>query len=141
LLCPVQIDNGHNVQKRILIKHLKRSIVSVTGGFQVIADLNAYHTFVTSLRQSNVIAYFTALKMVANVFIVETPKDLAGLVRDVSRYQGTLRTEDAYESVPAVPPFPSVFSLSLSTQPFPYRERFFLISKLTHAYAPPPRFC
>jgi hypothetical protein len=54
---------------------------------------------VTSLRQSNVTVYFTALKMVANVYIVETPKDLAGLVRDVSRYQGTLRTEDAYELV------------------------------------------
>jgi len=35
---------------RILQKHIKRQIISLSGGFQVIADLNAYHTFISSLR-------------------------------------------------------------------------------------------
>lgn len=34
----------------ILQKHIKRQIISLNGGFQVIADLNAYNTFVTSLK-------------------------------------------------------------------------------------------
>jgi len=35
---------------RILQKHIKRQIISLNGGFQVIADLNAYHTFISSLK-------------------------------------------------------------------------------------------
>ncbi|KAI5480581.1 f-box protein pof6 [Pseudohyphozyma bogoriensis] len=83
----------------ILLKHLKRLIVSVQGGFQLISDLNAYHAFVSSLRQPQVTAYFTSLKMVGEIFIVDSPKDLSHLVRDVSRYDGTLSTEDLYEIV------------------------------------------
>jgi Exocyst complex component Sec10 len=37
---------------RILQKHIKRQIISLAGGFQVIADLNAYHSFISSLRVS-----------------------------------------------------------------------------------------
>ncbi|KAM0752970.1 hypothetical protein T439DRAFT_323586 [Meredithblackwellia eburnea MCA 4105] len=83
----------------ILLKHLKRLIVSIEGGFQLIADLNAYHSFVASLRQPQVTAYFTSLKMVGEIFIIDSPKDLGHLVRDVSRYDGTLSTEDLYEIV------------------------------------------
>jgi Exocyst complex component Sec10 len=36
--------------RRILQKHIKRQIISLNGGFQVIADLNAYHTFISSLK-------------------------------------------------------------------------------------------
>ena len=35
---------------RILQKHIKRQIISLSGGFQVIADLNAYHAFIASLK-------------------------------------------------------------------------------------------
>jgi len=35
---------------RILQKQIKRQIISLNGGFQVIADLNAYHTFISSLK-------------------------------------------------------------------------------------------
>lgn len=81
----------------ILLKHLKRIVVSIEGGFQLIADLNAYHSFIVSLRQPAITAYFTSLKMVGEIFIVDSPKDLSHLVRDVSRYEGTLSTEDLYE--------------------------------------------
>jgi hypothetical protein len=35
----------------ILQRHLKRQIISLQGGFQIIADLNAYHAFIASLKQ------------------------------------------------------------------------------------------
>jgi recyclin-1 len=34
----------------ILQKHIKRQIISLNGGFQVIADLNAYHAFIAGLK-------------------------------------------------------------------------------------------
>ncbi|GAA5850515.1 hypothetical protein JCM8547_001899 [Rhodosporidiobolus lusitaniae] len=83
----------------ILLKHLKRMIVSTSGGLQLIADLNAYHQFVVTLRQSQVTAYFTSLKMVGEIYLVEDPKDLGALVRDAGRYEGTLSPEDLFELV------------------------------------------
>lgn len=82
---------------RILLKHLKRQIVSITGGFQLISDLNSYHSFVQTLRQPTITAYFASLKMVGEIYIVDEPKDLGQLVRDVSRYEGTLSADDLYE--------------------------------------------
>lgn len=35
---------------RIIQKHIKRQIISLSGGFQVIADLNTYHSFINSLK-------------------------------------------------------------------------------------------
>ncbi|BGP48295.1 F-box protein: endocytic membrane traffic, recycling ReCYcling 1 [Rhodotorula kratochvilovae] len=83
----------------ILLKHLKRQIVSTAGGLQLIADLNAYHAFVTSLRQPAVTSYFTSLKMVGEIYLVDDPKGLGALVRDTSRYEGVLSPEDLYELV------------------------------------------
>jgi recyclin-1 len=40
----------HFLEYRILQKQIKRQIISLNGGFQVIADLNAYHTFISSLK-------------------------------------------------------------------------------------------
>ena len=86
-----------------MLKHLKRLIVSIEGGFQLIADQNEYHSFITTLRQPQVTAYFSSLKMVGEIFIIDSPKDLGILVRDVTRYDGTLSTEDLYEiGTPAV---------------------------------------
>ncbi|KAM5539791.1 hypothetical protein V8D89_006604 [Ganoderma adspersum] len=83
----------------ILQKHLKRQIISLTGGFQVIADLNAYHTFITSLRVASVASEFAYLKMLGHVYVVEDAKDLAQIVRDVTRYGGAYRPEDIYEFI------------------------------------------
>lgn len=82
-----------------LLKNLKGLIVSISGGFQVIADLNLYTSFVSSLKVPNVQPYFTALKMAANVFIIDSPKDLGLMARDLDRYEGTLRIEDIMEMV------------------------------------------
>jgi len=34
----------------ILQKHIKRQIISLNGGFKLIADLNAYHAFIAGLK-------------------------------------------------------------------------------------------
>ncbi|KAG6380058.1 exocyst complex component Sec10-domain-containing protein [Boletus reticuloceps] len=66
----------------ILQKHIKRQIISLNGGFQVIADLNAYHAFIASLKVPNVTTDFDHLKMLGHVFVVDDAKDLAQIVRD-----------------------------------------------------------
>jgi recyclin-1 len=79
---------------RILQRHLKRQIISLEGGFQIIADLNAYHAFVTSLKQQRITDDFANLKMLGHVYIVSDAKDLAQIVRDVTRYGGTFTPEE-----------------------------------------------
>jgi len=79
---------------RILQRHLKRQIISLEGGFQIIADLNAYHSFVASLKQQRITDDFSNLKMLGHVYIVSDAKDLAQIVRDVTRYGGTFRPEE-----------------------------------------------
>ncbi|GJJ14596.1 hypothetical protein Clacol_008862 [Clathrus columnatus] len=83
----------------IIQKHIKRQIISLEGGFQVIADLNAYHTFVTTLKIPQLSTDFSNLKMLGHVFIVSDAKDLAQIVRDVARYGGSFRPEDIYEFI------------------------------------------
>ncbi|KAH9919235.1 exocyst complex component Sec10-domain-containing protein [Fomitopsis serialis] len=83
----------------ILQKHLKRQIISLNGGFQVIADLNAYHTFISSLKASSIAAEVSYLKMLGHVYVVEDAKDLAQIVRDVTRYGGAYKPEDVYEFI------------------------------------------
>jgi recyclin-1 len=56
--------------------------------------LNAYHAFVASLKQQRITDDFSNLKMLGHVFIVEDAKDLAQIVRDVTRYGGTFRPEE-----------------------------------------------
>ncbi|KAI0309784.1 exocyst complex component Sec10-domain-containing protein [Amylostereum chailletii] len=83
----------------ILQKHIKRQIISLNGGFQVIADLNAYHAFIATLKIPALTADFSNLKMLGHVYVVEDAKDLAQIVRDVTRYGGAYRPEDIYEFV------------------------------------------
>ncbi|KAL5514904.1 hypothetical protein ACEPAG_2220 [Sanghuangporus baumii] len=83
----------------ILHRHIKRQIISLAGGFQVIADLNAYHNFISSLKVPSITADFSNLKMLGHVYVVEDAKDLAQIVRDVTRYGGAYRPEDIYEFI------------------------------------------
>ncbi|KAI0046320.1 hypothetical protein FA95DRAFT_1583077 [Auriscalpium vulgare] len=83
----------------ILQKHIKRQIISLNGGFQVIADLNAYHAFVSTLKIPSLTSDFSHLKMLGHVYVVEDAKDLAQIVRDVTRYGGAYRPEDVYEFI------------------------------------------
>ncbi|TFK45675.1 hypothetical protein OE88DRAFT_1639530 [Heliocybe sulcata] len=83
----------------ILQKHIKRQIISLAGGFQLIADLNAYHGFIASLKVPSITSEFSHLKMLGHVYVVDDAKDLAQIVRDVTRYGGAYRPEDIYEFI------------------------------------------
>ena len=65
----------------------------------MIADLNAYYAFVASLKQPRMAEEFSNLKMLGQVYIVADAKDLAQIIRDVTRYGGTYRPEDLYEFI------------------------------------------
>ncbi|KIM27716.1 hypothetical protein M408DRAFT_70929 [Serendipita vermifera MAFF 305830] len=84
---------------KLVQKHIKRQIISLDGGIQVIADLNAYYNFIASLKVPNLLQEFANLKMLGHVFVVDDAKDLAIIVRDVTRYGGSFRPEDVYEFV------------------------------------------
>lgn len=83
----------------VLSKHLKKNKISLAGGWQVIADLNAYHAYIAGLHQKTVTPYFLALKELGNIYIIDSAKDIGAIVRDVERYGGVLRPEDVYEFV------------------------------------------
>jgi recyclin-1 len=46
----IRTHRHHTLFLSILQKHIKRQIISLNGGFQVIADLNTYYAFVSSLK-------------------------------------------------------------------------------------------
>ena len=57
----------------------------------------------------NVTADFDHLKMLGHVFVVEDAKDLAQIVRDVTRYGGAYRPEVCLRSRSRSLPLPIVF--------------------------------
>lgn len=92
----------------VLCKHLKRQIISLPGGFQVISDLNAYYAFIVTLRQPALTSVFGALKRIGSLYIVEEPKELAKMVRDATLSGGTMRSEDMYEFLRSRSDFKSI---------------------------------
>ncbi|UZJ52112.1 hypothetical protein CBS101457_001432 [Exobasidium rhododendri] len=81
----------------VICKHLKKQNISIDGGFKVIADLNHYHAFISTLKQASVTADFESLKMLGNIFIIDNPKELAKIARDANMFGGTLSPEELYE--------------------------------------------
>lgn len=65
----------------------------------MIADLNAYYAFIQTLKQPRLAEEFSNLKMLGQVYIVADAKDLAQIIRDVTRYGGGYRPEDLYEFI------------------------------------------
>jgi recyclin-1 len=65
------------------------------------SDFNLYHTYASSLRQIRIIPYFTALKEVGHIFIIEEGqgKAVGSVVTDVIRFEGIFRAEEVYEFV------------------------------------------
>lgn len=92
----------------IICKHLKSQLISLDGGFRVIADLNEYHAFILTLRQPQLTADFDSLKMLGNLYIIDNPKELAKLARDANMFGGSLSPEDLYEFLQARADFRSI---------------------------------
>ncbi|KAJ1680202.1 F-box protein: endocytic membrane traffic, recycling ReCYcling 1 [Spiromyces aspiralis] len=85
-----------------LIAHIKRFQISEPGGFQLIADLNLFNDWaMRHLEDPDNLAYFAALKDLANCFIL-APKDLRPFLRDQytrRKFDSIMRLEEVYDIV------------------------------------------
>ncbi|KAK5133086.1 hypothetical protein LTR08_008196 [Meristemomyces frigidus] len=54
----------------VLCKHLKRQRISVDGAITLIADVNCYAAFITTLRQKPLAPYFQALRELGQIYLV-----------------------------------------------------------------------
>ncbi|KAJ2815737.1 F-box protein: endocytic membrane traffic, recycling ReCYcling 1 [Coemansia sp. 'formosensis'] len=85
----------------VLLNNIKRFQITEPGGFQLIADLNLYYDWAVAIVDPETLRFFTALKDLANCFIL-APKDLRGFLRDqYSRhtFDGVMRSEEVYDVV------------------------------------------
>ncbi|KAL9095626.1 MAG: hypothetical protein Q9165_002058 [Trypethelium subeluteriae] len=83
----------------VLCKHLKRQRISVDGAVKLISDINHYALFVSSLRQKPLTPYFTALRELSQIYLIDSKhaKDIATVVADADRYHGVITAEEMYE--------------------------------------------
>lgn len=111
----------------VLCKHIKRQRISVDGAIKLIrsvpiplrnplvmtnpprSDINEYSTFVNTLRQKSVLPYFSALRELSQLYLVDCTsspsatqrsayaKELATIIADNDRYKGIFRAEEVYE--------------------------------------------
>ncbi|XP_014554474.1 hypothetical protein COCVIDRAFT_28515 [Bipolaris victoriae FI3] len=82
-----------------LCKHLKRQRISVDGAIKLISDMNAYNTYIVSLRNKPLIQYFAALRELSQIYLIDAKqaKEIATIIADTDRYHGIFRAEEVYE--------------------------------------------
>ncbi|KAF2810007.1 uncharacterized protein BDZ99DRAFT_462621, partial [Mytilinidion resinicola] len=82
-----------------LCKHLKRQRISVDGAIKLISDMNAYHTYIATLRNKSLTQYFSALRELSQIYLIspEHAKEIATIIADSDRYYGIFRAEEVYE--------------------------------------------
>ncbi|KAF2832069.1 secretion pathway protein Sls2/Rcy1 [Ophiobolus disseminans] len=82
-----------------LCKHLKRQRVSVDGAIKLISDMNAYYTYIVSLRNKSLVQYFAALRELSQIYLIDPKeaKEIATIIADTDRYKGIFRAEEVYE--------------------------------------------
>ncbi|KAF2763622.1 hypothetical protein EJ03DRAFT_392496 [Teratosphaeria nubilosa] len=78
----------------LLCKHFKRQRISVDGAVKLIADINHYSAFISSLRQKPLLPYFHALRELGQIYLAQA---LAALMADGGRYCGVFAAEEVYE--------------------------------------------
>ncbi|PHH89567.1 hypothetical protein CDD83_5777 [Cordyceps sp. RAO-2017] len=82
-----------------ICKHLKRQRISTDGAVKLIADMNLYAEYVRALRNQDLLAYFTALRELSQIYLVDPAhaRDLAAVIADADRFGGVFRAEEVYE--------------------------------------------
>ncbi|KAJ5754078.1 uncharacterized protein N7511_008231 [Penicillium nucicola] len=82
-----------------LCKHLKRQRVSVEGSLKLISDMNHYFKYIQTLRNNELLLYFTAFRELVQIYLVDPghAKELATLIADAERFHGIWRVEEVYE--------------------------------------------
>lgn len=63
------------------------------------SDMNAYNTYIQSLRNKSLSQYFTALRELSQIYLIEpkNAKEIATIIADSDRYRGIFRAEEVYE--------------------------------------------
>jgi len=82
-----------------ICKHLKRQRISVDGAIKLISDMNAYNTYIVSLRNKPLMQYFAALRELSQIYLIDAKeaKEIATIIADTDRYHGIFRAEEVYE--------------------------------------------
>ncbi|KAF7513958.1 hypothetical protein GJ744_006572 [Endocarpon pusillum] len=82
-----------------LTKHLKRQRISTTGALPLLSDLSAYASYISTLRNNDLNSYFTALREVGQLYLIEggEAEEMAGIIADAERYRGVFTVEEVLE--------------------------------------------
>ncbi|KAL1956148.1 hypothetical protein VTO42DRAFT_7583 [Malbranchea cinnamomea] len=82
-----------------LCKHLKRQRISVEGSVKLISDMNHYFGFIQSMKNEQLLQYFTALRELSQVYLIHPSdaKEMASVIADTNRFHGIFRAEEVYD--------------------------------------------
>ena len=83
-------------------KHIKRQRISTQGALPLISDLTAYNNYIVTFRNTDLNNYFTALREVSQIYLIEGKSDrdineMASVISDGDRYKGIFTTEEVVE--------------------------------------------
>jgi len=61
--------------------------------------MNAYNTYIASLRNKSLTQYFAALRELSQIYLIgpNDAKEIATIIADSDRYHGIFRAEEVYE--------------------------------------------
>ncbi|PNY27641.1 F-box protein pof6 [Tolypocladium capitatum] len=97
----LDVFNGEVGQRLFtaICKHLKRQRVSTDGAIKLIADMNLYAEYVRGLRNQDLLAYFSALRELSQIYLIDPAhaRDMAAVIADGDRFGGVFRAEEVYE--------------------------------------------
>lgn len=85
-----------------LCKHIKRQRISTAGSLPLLSDLKAYATYIATFRNNDLNSYFTALREVGQIYLIEGRNDkevneMATIISDGDRYYGIFTVEEVVE--------------------------------------------
>jgi recyclin-1 len=82
-----------------LCKHLKRQRISTLGALPLLSDLSAYAQYIASFKNDDLSSYFTALREVGQIYLIEGSEatEMAVIIADGERYKGVFTAEEVLE--------------------------------------------
>jgi recyclin-1 len=63
------------------------------------SDMNHYFQYIQTLKNSNLLLYFTALREISQIYLIDPSdsKEMASIIADGDRFHGIFCAEEAYE--------------------------------------------
>jgi recyclin-1 len=85
----------------LLCDHIKKFSINPHGGYRLLSDISAYHSFCSKFMhnsgENESLRQFDALKEIPNLFLIDDPVALKGLVQEENRYLGVFFIPDLLE--------------------------------------------